>query len=130
MIKESIFLISLMGLILFNGFVVLANPTATNVLDMNYTNLILTAITILTGGGLLSIFVSGELVKFGISILLIFNIMFSIDMYGYSVGLGLINNAINVFSGNTFADYVGLSILGILSFISFASAILILVDGG
>ena len=130
MMKETIFLTSLITLLLFNGYVVLANPNATNMLNIDYTNLILTAITILTGGGLLSVFVSGELVKFGISILLLFNIMFSVDMYGYSVGLGLFNNVINVFSGNSFADYVGISIFGILSFITFVSGILILVESG
>lgn len=127
--KEEIFISTMAILLFFNIFVTFANPDAYNVLDLEFTDIMITVVGILLTGGLASVLVDGVIVTKGIAIMIIFNVLFRINVGDFNIGFGLVNTVFNVF--NTY-DVMGIGYLiaSILGVMAFFSGMLIVVESG
>ena len=125
--KEEIFISSLAIIILFNVFVVSMNPSQASILNMSFNNLLITAIATITAGSLASIIVGETLIRVVFATLVLFNVMFQVDIYNFTIGFGLINTMINVF---TTYDVLGLGLItaSVLSLMVFFSGMLMVVE--
>ena len=125
--KEEIFISSLAIILLFNVFVVAINPTESSILNMDMSSVLVTAIAIITGGSVLSIVLGETVIKVVFATLVIFNILFQIDLYGFTVGLGLTNTLFTVFQTNDVLN-LGFITASVLSLMVFFSGMLIVVE--
>lgn len=125
--KEEIFISSLAIILLFNVFVVAINPTESSILNMDMSSILITAITIIATGSLASIVVGETLIRVVFATLVIFNILFQVDIYGFTIGLGLTNTLFTVFQTNDILN-LGFITASVLSLMVFFSGMLIVVE--
>lgn len=129
--KEGILISTLMILLLFNTYVAMVNPNVVSVLNQDLSGLVATALTCTIAAGI-NIFGSGlsdSATKIIFSVIVMFNILFQIDIYGFTLGLGLCSTVFTVFNNG---DVLGIGTLigGLLSFVAFFSAMLVVVESG
>jgi len=129
--KESIFISSLLIILLFNGFIIVANPSASSVLNLNYQSLIVTGLSMLITGGITSIVLGDSIIRLMFSVMMIMGIMFQVNVLGYNVGFGLMSSMLNVIiNDGSFMMWLGYLTVTILSITTFISGILIVVESG
>lgn len=127
--KEEIFISTLSILVLFNTFVCLVNPNVSSVLTMDLKAIVITGLTIAISSSI-TIFGSGlapDVSKMLFTSIVLLNVMFQVNIYGFTIGIGLINTLINVFSP-TDAWGLGYLLALTISFITFCSAIMIVAE--
>ena len=127
--KEEVFITILSGLVLFNFVYVMGNPD----IDWNLgigalTGMLATIIAtgIISG---IQIFGSGlnpESIKIIFGVCSLLNILFQINVGGFPVGIGLINNLFNLFPSSTGLGFI---VCSIISIIVLVSGLMIIIGG-
>lgn len=125
--KEEIFISTLAIIILFNVFVVSINPEVSSILNTDFTSILVTSITIISAGGLVSIVLGETVLRVVFATLLLFNVLFQVEIYGFTIGLGLINTIFNVFQTYDVMNF-GFITASVLSMLCFFSGMLIVVE--
>jgi len=125
--KEGIFISTMLVILLFNTFIVFGNPEESSLLNINIENIVITAVGIILVGSLTSIVMGEEVMRKAFAIMLVFNVLFKIDVAGFTIGLGLTNNLIDAFAVND-VMYLGTITTTLLSIMAFFSGMLIVVE--
>ena len=128
--KEEIFISSMLIMLLFNGFIVMVNPDVESVLNMDLASILITGLAVAITAGI-SVFGSGlsdSSTKIIFSVILIFNILFRVEIYGFTLGFGLVSTITDVFNNGDVLGF-GTFIGGVLAFATFFSGLLIVVEG-
>lgn len=140
---KSIFITDTILLIVINLIYVFMNPTLTNSITLTSLVGFVSGVAIIglivgiqvsvIGSG---ISISDQSIKMLITIAMLLNIMFSIDIWTFQfgnneytaqIGLGLINNMFSIFSGG---DWLGLGLIltSLISVIMFISGVMMVVE--
>lgn len=127
--KEEIFISTLTIILLFNVFAYSVNATDVSLLNLDFTDLVVTAVAIVLPLSInfLGVGLSDSGISIAFAVMIVFNVLFQIEIYGYTIGLGLINTMINVFSGGNDVLNLGFMITSILGMLAFFSGMLIIV---
>lgn len=139
---KSIFATNTILLLIINLIYVFMNPTLTNSITLGSLvgfvsgvatiGLIIGIQISVVGSG---ISLSDQSIKMFITIAMLLNILFSIDIWTFQfggneytaqIGLGLINNMMDIFSGGDFLG-LGLILASIISIITFVSGVMMVV---
>lgn len=116
-------------LIMFNIFVVMINPNISSILRLDYIDILITVISILLAGGATQLLLGETVIRIVSVTLLLFNIMFQVNVYGFTIGLGLINTVFDVFVlDGSFIMWMGYIITSILSIMCFFSGLMIVAE--
>jgi len=84
---------------------------------------------ILGGINILGSGLNSQSIKILFGITTLFNILFRIDIGGYPIGIGLLNNVFNVFSEGDFLGF-GMIIVTTLGLLTIISGLMIMIGGG
>jgi hypothetical protein len=125
--KEEIFISTLAILVLFNVFVVSINPAQSSILNLDFQGIIVSALSVITVGSVVQIVTGETILRIVFSILLLFNVLFQVHIYGFTVGLGLVNTVFNVFQVYDVLN-IGFIVASVLSMLVFFSGMLIIVE--
>ena len=132
MLATSMFLSSLFLMFVFNVGYIMANPSAVNNMllgSITGTLSVVVSVGVISGIQILGSGLNSMSIKiiFGITALL--NMLFQVDVLGFPIGLGLVNNLINVFNPT---DMLGLGFFFAsgLAIMSVVSGIIIVLGGG
>jgi len=127
MVTKLIFVSTLSMLLMFNIFVVMINPTASSILNISYQEVVVQALAIIVSGSLISVVLGETVLKIVFSTIIIFNVLFQVHIYGFTVGLGLVQTVFNVFQVYDVMN-LGFYITSIISLVVFFSGMLIIVE--
>jgi len=87
------------------------------------------AVGILGGIQILGSGLNSQSIKILFGVTTLFNILFRIDLAGYPVGIGLLNNVFNIFSEGDFLGF-GTLIVTTLGLLTIITGLMILTGGG
>ena len=140
---KSIFVTNTVIVIIINLIYVYINPTLINSITLSSLVGFVSGVAIIgliigiqisvVGSG---ISLSDQSIKMFITIGMLLNIMFSVDIWTFQfgqneytaqIGLGLINNFIDIFSGGDFMG-LGLALASIISILMFISGVMMVVE--
>lgn len=127
--KEELFLSTLIVLVLFNVGVVMINPSQVSILNVDVSGFILSVLSIAVVGGI-KVFDTGlsdSSINILVGAIILFNIMYQIEIEGFTLGFGLITTVFNVFNTGDILGY-GTLFASILSLIMIFTGMLILVE--
>jgi len=130
-VKEEIFISSMLIILLFNGFVIMVNPEIPNVLDMDLTSILVTGLAVAIASGV-TVFGSGlsdsaTSIIFGV--ILMFNVLYKIEVYGFTLGLGLVNTMSDVFIDNDVLG-IGWYVTNLIGFVAFVTCMMMIIGVG
>ncbi len=129
---KSIFITGLAILIIFNFIYCTMTPDVVNIMYVGaLTGLIasVVATVILAGINVFGTGLTGESIRIVFSISTLLNMLFKISIAGVSIGIGLINNILEIFTPTQFAG-IGYFISSTLSIMILASGLMVIIGGG
>jgi len=127
-LKESIFVSCFMVILIFNFIYLSVTGEVYTMLIGAITGMCATVISvaIISGFNILGSGLIGESIKILFATGSLLNILFQVYIFGYPLGLGLINNMVDIFPSNIMSG-VGFFIMSMLATLTFISGLLIVI---
>lgn len=129
---KSVFLSMVIITIILNIIYISTTPAVIWTMAVGtVVGMIVTAVTtiLLSGIKIMDSGISDTALSYVFTTSLLLNICFSINIYGFSIGLGLMNNVFIMFGGTTLFG-LGAIITGIFTAVIFITGIMVITGGG
>lgn len=128
--KEEIFICTMAIFLIMNTFYLIIVPTAQNTfINSSVIGIIVSAIALAIASGIkiMGSGLSDTSVKIIFVSIILMNILYKVELYGFTIGMGLSTNIVNIFSGGDILSLGSILING-LSLMALFSGIMIVAE--